>query len=568
MRFWAVLSLLISLVSGNAALGSAVGSDPVDVAPARPDMPIGTHIAYYQETGGRIDLDQAINTYRRGAFTESRRPVLDFGIGAPAVWLHFVVDNQESGALLRRLSIDIPWLDWIDVYLRRDGRTTGTYHMGDRLPFGERPIDSRFFAFDHDFEPGRTEIFVRIATPDPMVVPIFLTTVAEADAQTEFQSYSYGFLYGFLFALLIYNAMLYVGLRQLRYLLYSVYLGMFILMNIAYTGHGFRWLWPDDTVWAQWSQPTLMVSYAASGLLFGLSFLNTRVHFPRLHKSVLGLIVGVVALLVLTILFDDQRDALLLAFVFVCLFTVIMLGVGVVSVRAAVPAARYFLLAAFAAMVGAALTALAVWGMIPFNEWTFRAADVGLMLDATLLALALTYQFRIGMVEKSRAEALARVDPLTGVNNRRAFTDISVPVWHFAQRHHCALCVILLDLDHFKRVNDRYGHAVGDEVLRSVADLLQQSIRDHDVLARWGGEEFILLLPETRLGEAVTLAERLRAIIAGHTMNYQGVSLTITASFGVVERTEKHPTLEALISSADSYLYAAKGKGRNCVSHP
>ncbi|HUX82078.1 MAG TPA: diguanylate cyclase [Halothiobacillus sp.] len=532
------------------------------------DAPIGRNISYYSEKDVRLTLDRAINAYDHGAFTVSRSPVLSFGIGARPVWMHFSISNDETVPVQRRLSINIPWLDWIDVFIRRDGKTTASYHMGDRLPFAQRPINSRFFAFDHRFGPGRTDIFVRVATPDPMVVPIFLMTPDQAELQSEQQSYSYGFLYGFLFALLIYNAMLYAGLRQRRYLLYAVYLGMFLLMNIAYTGHGFRWIWPDSTVWAQWSQPTLMVLYAASGLLFGLDFLDTRVHFPRLSKAVLGLIAGVGFLLALTILLGDQRDALLLAFSFVCLFTVIMPILGVVSFRASVRAASYFLLAAFAAMVGAALTALAVWGIIPFNEWTFRAADIGLMLDATLLALALTYQFRVGQVEKTRAEELARVDPLTGVNNRRAFTDICGPVWHFAQRHNGRLSLILLDLDHFKRINDRYGHPFGDEVLRATAKILVQSIRDHDVLARWGGEEFILLLPETRLAEAAVLAERLRIAMANHVVSYQGVQLSVTASFGVAERTAKHHTLEELISTADFYLYQSKGLGRNRVSHP
>lgn len=532
------------------------------------DAPIGQSIDYYPEEGRRLTLDQIIRAYDQGAFTASHRSVLNFGIGASPVWLHFSVDNHESVPVLQRLSIETPWLDWIDVYIRHDAHSSVVYHMGDRLPFNQRPIDSRFFELDHAFAPGRTDVFVRIATPDPMVLPIFLTRVETAAAQAELQNYSYGFLYGFLVALLIYNAMLYAGLRQMRYLLYAVYLAMFLLMNIAYTGHGFRWLWPDNTVWTQWSQPTLMVMYAASGLFFGLSFLNTRLHFPRLHKAVLGLVAAVGVLLTLTILFNDQRDALLLAFAFVCLFTAIMLGLGVVAVRASVQAARYFLLAAFAAMVGAALTALAVWGMIPFNEWTFRAADMGLMLDATLLALALSYQFRRGLVEKSQAEALARVDPLTGVNNRRAFTDISVPMWHFAQRHHCHLSVILLDLDHFKRVNDQHGHSFGDEVLRATARILAQSIRDHDVLARWGGEEFILLLPETQLEEAVGLAERLRSVIADNVVSQKGVQLNVTASFGVVERAEKHLNLEDLIAAADFYLYQSKGLGRNRVGHP
>jgi diguanylate cyclase (GGDEF)-like protein len=266
------------------------------------------------------------------------------------------------------------------------------------------------------------------------------------------------------------------------------------------------------------------------------------------------------------VLLGNQRIALLIAFTFVFLFAGIMLALGIVSARAKVQASGYFLLAAMAAMVGAALTALSVWGFIPFSPWTFRAVDIGMLLDATLLALALTYQFRLGQSERQRAELLARLDPLTGLNNRRAFYDITAPLWNVALRHNQKLSVILLDIDHFKHLNDTHGHAFGDVVLNAVARILEKSIRSQDVAARWGGEEFILLLPQTDVDEATLIADRLRNTIAGTTLRIDDAEIAITVSLGVAQLDTQHHSLDDLISSADHYLYESKDKGRNRVS--
>lgn len=547
--------------------GSAADVLPPVSAMATHEAPLGRSISYFSEGSKPLSLNEAITAYDRGAFTASDYAVLSFGIGSSPIWLHFRVDNATAHPLLRRLSVETAWLDQVDVYFRYQGQTAAVYHMGDRQVFSQRPINSRFFALDYHFEPGVSDLFIRVATPDPMVLPIYLMTQDQADQQAETQNGSYGFLYGFLFALLAYNAMLYAGLRQTRYLLYALYLGMFLLMNISYTGHGFRWLWPEHTIWAQWSNPVLMIFCAASGLLFGLSFLETRTHFPRARKAVLAFIGGVGLLLLLAIWWGDQRDALLLAFSFVCAFAAIMLILGVMSVRAKIKGAKYFLLAAFSAMVGAVLTALAVWGVIPFTTWTYRAVDLGLMLDATLLALALTYQFRIGQTEKLHAEQQARIDPLTEINNRRAFYDIALPIWRIAARHQRHLSVIMLDIDFFKQINDTYGHVRGDEALVALADVLKNAARTHDLVARWGGEEFILLLSETDLSEAMALAERLRVAIEAISL-VGGRGIHLTASFGVVQRDPEHHNLDQLISAADAYLYQAKALGRNRVCHP
>ena len=553
------LVLLCFSLAGRALAAASIPAN------APPDEPLGRYSGYLKEADGPLGLERAIAAYARGDFAPGQHQVLTFGIGSKPVWIHFSVSNRTSASLPRRLSIETAWLDRVDVYFRHAGKTVSAFHVGDRQAFGERPAESRHFVFGHRFEPGTSDIFVRVETPDPMVVPIYLATPKRARDRTTVQDYSYGFLYGFLFALLAYNFMLYVGLRDLRYLLYSLYLGMFLLMNMSYTGHGFQWFWPSHVVWAQWSNPVLMVLYAAAGLIFALRFLDTRQKLPRTRRAVLGYI-GVAALLLfLSILFDSQRFSLLVAFTFVFTFAWIMLGLGVAAVRQGQRTARYFLLAAFSAMVGAALTALAVWGFIPFNIWTFRAVDIGMLLDATLLALALTYQFRSGQQAKLRAEQLARSDPLTGLYNRRAFYDISGPIWNIARRQDHDLSLIALDVDHFKRINDVHGHGGGDKVLRALSSLLKRCVREQDIIARWGGEEFVLLLPETGLAEAVALAERLRVAISELRVRYEGKGIALTASCGVAERESDHRNLDSLVSAADRGLYRAKDLGRDRV---
>jgi diguanylate cyclase (GGDEF)-like protein len=561
-RFFSSFILLFAILLGGTA---TVSNLPIPVTLLHENA-IGRYAGYLKEADGALTLDQAIAAYASGKFSAGHSPILNFGIGSNPVWIHFSVGNATPQPIQRRVSIETAWLDQVDVYFRHNDNTTAAYHVGDTKAFQLRPIDSRYFVFDHAFESGVSDVFVRVATPDPMVVPIYLMSPEQAHAKETQQDYSYGFLYGFLFALLAYNVMLYAGLRDSRYILYSLYLCMFLLMNGSYTGHGFMWVWPEYVRWEQWSNPVFIMLYGATGLIFALSFLETRTYFPRAHKAVIAYLSVSTVLLLLAVLFDSQRYALLIAFIFALLFTSIMLMLGVMAARSGQKPAQYFLLAAIAAMVGAALTTLSVWGFIPINIWTFRAVEIGILLDATLLALALTYQFRVGQEAKLRAEQLATLDPLTGINNRRAFYDKAIPIWNVTQRHNRNLSLILLDIDNFKRVNDAYGHAYGDEALKAMAGVVMKSIRDHDVAARWGGEEFILLLPETDIQEAAALAERLRSAIAGIHLSHAGAEIAVTASFGVVQRETHHNTLDVLISTADNYLYQSKEMGRNRVS--
>jgi diguanylate cyclase (GGDEF)-like protein len=560
--FWLARWLIGVLVLLCGALAVAA---PLSAGQAQ-ESAIGLSTGFLQEQAGRLELPDAVAALRAGKFAPGNSQVLNFGIGAKPVWIHFAVDNPTAAPVQKRLSIETAWLDRTEVYFQHQGRTVETYRVGDDQAFSQRPLASRYFVFDYAFAAGTSEVFIRIETPDPMVVPIHLASPEAFQVRQTQQELSYGVVYGFLLALIAYNAILYLGFRSSRYLLYSAYLAMFVVMNIAYTGHGYAWLWPDSVRWQQWSNPVLMFLYGVSGLAFASRFLDLKLYFPRVRKAVIAFCAGFGIMLAAAFLLDSQKAALLLAFSFVILFSGIMLFLGTISVHAGQKPARYFLIAALAAMVGALLTALSVWGFIPHNSWTFRAVEIGMLVDATLLALALAYQLRASQERRIRAERLAQLDPLTGLNNRRAFYDKTASFWGNAIRHKHATSVVLLDIDRFKQINDIHGHAHGDEVLKALAEILKQSVRQGDVLARWGGEEFIVFLPETSLQEAAALAERLRMAIEAVRIPREQGTTSVTASFGVAQKEARHATLDALIASADACQYQSKLQGRNRVT--
>ena len=165
----------------------------------------------------------------------------------------------------------------------------------------------------------------------------------------------------------------------------------------------------------------------------------------------------------------------------------------------------------------------------------------------------------------AKLERLATVDPLTAVWNRRHFLDLAAAELGRARRHKRRLSVFLLDLDNFKAVNDGYGHAAGDEALRTTVARAREALRTSDQIARFGGEEFVALLPETDLAGALIVAERVRAAIAGSPVVTDGQAIPITASLGVAEWTGAEPSIELTLRRADAALYDAKQAGRNRV---
>lgn len=162
-------------------------------------------------------------------------------------------------------------------------------------------------------------------------------------------------------------------------------------------------------------------------------------------------------------------------------------------------------------------------------------------------------------------EALARIDPVTGLANRRYFLELAAIEWNRYARYQRPLSLMMIDVDHFKSINDAFGYQAGDNVLAEIARVLQGVRRHADAVGRIGGEEFAVLLPETMLAQAKMAAERLRSAVAKQDIAVNGEPIRATVSVGVAEAWEAAPDFAALMHRADQALYLAKSAGRNCV---
>lgn len=200
-----------------------------------------------------------------------------------------------------------------------------------------------------------------------------------------------------------------------------------------------------------------------------------------------------------------------------------------------------------------------LWGMVSAKALNPSNLDDGVVFIINDITERKRIENKLNKLNK-KLEQQATTDHLTGIFNRRYLTQLLHSEINRAIRYRQSFSVILIDIDHFKNLNDSYGHSAGDKVLEGVAQLLSQGIRQVDTVARWGGEEFLILCPNTRLADAERLAELLRQKLELKTFGQVG---KVTASFGVAEHLPSQP-LEDLVNAADAALYRAKEK-RNCV---
>lgn len=282
-------------------------------------------------------------------------------------------------------------------------------------------------------------------------------------------------------------------------------------------------------------------------------------------------------------------------------------GVAALAVAWAVGDTFYVRIAAFT-VLGGAFLALAAWTLLaparaerlPFAPLTGRAlalcavvalgrgagmlaagpapagglsssplalAFVAVYVPATIVA---TVGFTLMVQDRLRAEMarLATLDPLTGVFNRRAFIDLAERELARGEREGAPASVLMLDVDHFKSINDRFGHAAGDAVLRGFAQATRDCLRRADILARYGGEEFCVLLPGTALEEALAVAERIRRAVADAPVEHGGQRVAYSISAGLADTPTCGRDLDRLLTFADRALYAAKDAGRDRVCTP
>jgi len=205
--------------------------------------------------------------------------------------------------------------------------------------------------------------------------------------------------------------------------------------------------------------------------------------------------------------------------------------------------------------------------MIPFfilenmtNAEAFTKSDAKKLMRVREHAISAVFKART----HQKLEDAAITDPLTGLHNRRKMMEVLENERIRSERTKQSFCIVMCDIDHFKKFNDTHGHDCGDFVLVELSGLIRSALRKQDFVGRWGGEEFLFVYPETMIEGGKTVTEKVRTVIEETIFYFNGIKLNITMTFGVSVHT-KGKTVNSVIKEADDALYRGKQQGRNCV---
>jgi len=568
---------------------------------------LAEYTRYRRDDNASDDTASAFRRLVAGEFAPLPNGKHEFGFQEGAYWFHVGIVNrnarEQRWLLVQRYALS----DYIDIYLKYpDGRVV--HHAGgDTLPFDARSIRYRHPNFWLDLPVGQhVDLMVRVQSQSSMQVPLDLYTPTAFVDHTRDAQLGIGIYYGILAALFIYNLALWLTLRDPSYFWYLFHISAFGMVLFTLNGLGFEYLWPHSPWLADKSVP-LSICLALIGMQ---QFARTFLELPerwRWGNAVSLVLIGFFMLLGAASLELPYRVSIAIATKAV-LFGVAWIAIAIVVVLRRGYASAWLFLAAWALfLIGTTLFTLVAFGILPKTFYTEYGVQMGSALEMLLLSVALGRRYaslrhenerivseanlRLERKVAQRTQELrgtlaqledahgrlrdsSRRDGLTGLYNRTHFREAFEALLIDSNAEDKPLSLLMIDLDHFKNINDRYGHLVGDDCLRWAAHRIGDTLRPHKaLLARYGGEEFIVGLPGHDLAAAAQVGEMLRRQLQAQTASVRGHSIRISASIGVhaVQPTEDAAgSIDAALMAADLALYSAKAKGRDqvCTSDP
>ncbi len=564
------------------------------------------YIQYLEDPRSEFTINDIRSPELNARFQHAGNTIPFFIASDSSYWFRIQLVNPQLEIKQWWLEVREAVLDHVDIYLIRANGKIEHEESGDYMPLSAREVRSRYPVFVFETDPDETvTIYLRIKTHGPLSAPIYLWQPKGFVAQSFNRQISFGLFYGLIVALLLYNFMLFVSIRDMNYLYYCLFVGCFVSWQFGFHGFAYVYFWPNNGIWNSGFCFVAALLAIVFMLQFARSFLQGEQVFPRTNKLMLGLIWSAVAILIaVALLLDFPLESSLLAninAIYLLASSVATIIAGFISLYKRVPQARYFLLA-WAVFLTSTLTfGLTMNGVLPVSFLSIHGVQLGSAIEAILLSFALAHRMRLLKEENDRIQMQAKQnleqrveertqelnqamehlavaheklkessynDALTGLRNREFFEEQYQREWLCSRRESKSIALIMLDIDYFKSVNDKHGHLVGDDVLRFLGEVIREAVkRPGDIAARYGGEEFIIMLPDTDIAGASILAERIRKTLETHSAAAKDKSIFVTASMGCAAQKPDQNDDDSieLINAADKALYAAKENGRNQV---
>lgn len=605
LRFspWLLLSLLL-------CWSTWAGAVPLDVAqPSEQPLSLTTHAGMLEDASRALQLSDVRSAEMAARFRYQESPSASFALGftRSAYWFRLELGNASDQSLTRLLVVDNPRISLVDAYVPDGQGGYRAWFTGADRPQSGKVYNNRNFVFPLHL-PAHTQqvVYLRVESSIGLHVPLQLWTAdALRSYEREDDMARAGYM-GIAVAMLLFNLMLFIALRDRLYLLYVTF--VLITASALTIKNGMAPDWtllglPLNSNVVYYSAVSLTLS---AMLLFMRGMLQTARLLPRVDPGLRALIALYLLspLIYVFALLQVSRVAIVVNL----LTAFVMLGVGLACALKRQRSA-YFFLAAFGLLIlGGASTSLRAMGLLPTNAFTVDGLQLGSSLEMLLLAFALADRINVMRQEKlqaqarllqtreqlvdtlqrsereleqrvaarteelqvlnSRLETLSLTDALTGIANRRHFDEVLDKEWKRAQRVGEPLALAVLDVDWFKTYNDHYGHPAGDSCLRQIAQTLAATIsRSTDLVARYGGEEFVFLAPSTGPDGAHSMAEKLVRAVEALALPHERSPLGhVSISVGIASmQNDDNSPAQTLVQRADAALYRAKAQGRNRV---
>jgi len=374
-------------------------------------------------------------------------------------------------------------------------------------------------------------------------------------------------MYASLIAFAVIAGCYWVALRERMFADYTCYLLSLILFMTAsagllYAAPGGDWLGRLG-IHGQWAAATAAIGFAVG---FARDFLDIGRHAPRLLSVMDRLRTALLLSAVVIAAWPWPASRFGMVIVTVLLATnLLMIGLGVRAALARDRYGYYFLAGWVPLTVATSVRSMQAAGLVDIAANEVYLYALGAVWEALALTLGIADRVLGFRRERDVARKMAEEDMLTGVQSRRAIEMQLRALASEARAGGSGLGVLFVDIDHFKSINDRFGHGIGDACLAAVAKRLQAELRDGDHLGRWGGEEFVALLPGANLDNAHHTSERILRAVSEDAVQIASGEVSITVSIGIAVLDPMHDDMHSLLHRADSALYRAKANGRNRV---